>query len=127
MRVLESWAVFHARRPNRCLRCGSVQFEAVSDWVHDDFWQGQWVCQCCGARDVAWLYLNTEPCNDLWTEEQVAAFGERREQMGMSMRAVSALTGIRMTRLMDFERRLSAPTEHEQWALKVFGLIQEPS
>lgn len=121
-------AVIAHQKPETCRECYSSIWLSRSAHVDSPpvgyghelrvIW---WRCALCSDETERWLYLNRREA--LWTVQQVQLFRQARREADMSLKDVSTLAHISVSRLSDFERRHAAPSEDEMHALKsVFTL-----
>lgn len=72
-----------------------------------------WMCNYCGEYHNHVLYVAKHSEHPILSQTQVEFIIRKRREKGFSLRDIAEKTGIRVSRLSDFERRHDAPTPSE--------------
>lgn len=110
--------------PTECENCGGVSFTRLTRCVVDTTHQMYWQCDNCTHWTNGVLYTEKHSLYPIWSEAQARAIIERRRELNLSLKDLSADVGVSVSRLSDFERRHDAPMpEQHALIMAVLGLI----
>jgi hypothetical protein len=107
-------AEVRCKRPDHCANCGGDNL--ACETVHvcpENICEMYWVCDDCSYPHKGILFVYAHSEHPILTETQVEFIIRKRREKDFSLRDIAEKTGIRVSRLSDFERRHDAPTPSE--------------
>lgn len=124
-------AYFVKHKPAHPCQCGVFDWQRQSETVdsYNPAAPGHelrlcwYVCSSCKDETERYFVVNRR--EKIWTAEQVKFFRATRQRKDWSLKDVTTYTGISVSRLSDFERRMAGATDNELAGLRYFGLLNE--